>query len=102
MAQVDKLANSAVPTYLRRALAGSGKTYEEVAAEMGFGSDVPMRMLTAGSAKLQLSQIKPLSAALGVDPVYVLRLVLSSYYPGLEELIEELRGTTLISQNERR
>ncbi len=43
-----------------------------------------------------------MAAALGVDPAHLLRLVLASYYPGLNELIEELINKPGLSPSERR
>ena len=102
MTRIDWLRNTPVAQFLRQAMEDSGKTVAQITAELGRESGVSIQFLVAGVTKLQLTKIKPVAQALGVDPAHLLRFVLASYYPGLNELIEELIGKPGLSPSERR
>src|SRR6266568_5128561 len=102
---MEKLpANSgkSVAEFLREAIAASGKTHEQVAAELGYDGGSVIKMVAAGMTKLPINKIKEIAAVLAVDPAELLGLTLENYLPGLGHLIEELFGGLALSQSEKR
>jgi hypothetical protein len=93
-------ARVTVADYINQQLALCGKSQKQVAEEAGFDKPNIISMLKTGSTKLPVSRVGPMAKALGVDPVHLLRLVLSEYLPETFEAIEGLIGQSLVSQGE--
>lgn len=80
----------------------SGKTQKEIAAEIGYDAANVITMFKQGLTKLPLNTVGPIARALDVDPVYLLRLTFSEYFPETFDAIEHALGTTFVTENERK
>ena len=65
----------------RSAIKASGKTYEEVARELGYRSHVFMCEVANGRAKLPLRQVGPFARVVNTDPRPLLSRALAEYEP---------------------
>jgi hypothetical protein len=97
MAKVKKLL---VKDYIEQQLAICNKSQKQVAVEIGYDKPNVITMIKQGLTKLPINKVGPLAQALNVDPVYLLRLVMSEYHPDSWEVLDHLIGTTLVSKDE--
>lgn len=81
-----------VAQYLEQQIALSPKSQKEIAAEVGYDKPNVMSMLKLGTTKVPINKVGPLAKALGVDPVYFMRLVMTEYMPETWSAIEEVLG----------
>jgi hypothetical protein len=90
-----------VAKYLDQQIALSDKSQKEIAEAVGYDKPNIITMLKQGATKLPINRVGPMAKALNVDPVHLLRLVMSEYMPETWETIEEILGAgTLVSQEE--
>lgn len=90
-----------VAEYLTQQIALCGKTQSEIAREAGFNKPNIISMLKQGATKLPINKIAAMSKALGVDPTFLFRLVMSEYEPETWAVIEEqILHQPVISDNE--
>lgn len=59
----------------------SGKSQKDVAEQAGFDKPNMITMIKQGRTKLPIAKIGPLAIALETDPVHLLKLCFSTYYP---------------------
>lgn len=90
-----------VAEYLTAKIDASGKTQREIATEISYENPNIITMFKTGSTKLPLTTVGPMARALRVDPVYLLRLVMSEYMPETFDAVEHCLGTTILTDNER-
>ena len=95
------ITKPSVADFLSRKIDESNKTQKEIAAETGYGNPNIMTMFKNGSTKVPLNTVGPLAIALGVDPAYFLRMVMSEYCPDTLAAVEHCLGTTILSERER-
>ena len=84
-----RLANITVAEYLEHQIQLCGKTQSEIATDAGFPKANMITMLKQGKTKVPFAKIASLARALGIDPAYLLRLVLQEYQPEIWELLNE-------------
>lgn len=89
-----------VAGYITHQLAIAEKTQKEVSNEIGYRKPNMITMFKQGQTKIPLNKIGPLAAALGVDPVHLLRMALREYLPDSWEVISKYLGGYLVTQNE--
>lgn len=89
-----------VKEYIEQQLAISEKSQKQVAAEIGYDKPNVITMIKQGLTKLPINKVGPLARSLNVDPVYLLRLVMSEYHPESWSAIDEIIGTTAVSKDE--
>jgi hypothetical protein len=102
MSESTGTPSKSVAAFLQKAIADSGKTHEQIAAELGYESAATNKMMAAGLTKVPIAKIRGLAAALGVDAKELGGLVIADAYPGLVELIADLFGMMALSASERR
>lgn len=90
-----------VAELLTRKIDESSKTQKEIAIEIGYESPNIITMFKTGDTKLPLAVVGPMARALEIDPVYLLRLVMSEYMPETFLAVEHALGTTILTDNER-
>ena len=81
-----------VAKYLEQQIAVCGRSQREIAAEIGYANPNIMTMFKTGATKIPVTKVGPLARALGVDPAFMLRLVMHEYMPEAWEAIEDIIG----------
>ncbi len=89
-----------VAQFLKQALAASGKTQREIARELGYENSNVITMFKQGLTKVPLTKAGSMAKALGVDPVFFFKLLLSEYAPETLTAIEEFFDTCFLTKNE--
>ena len=79
----------------------SEKTQREIAEEVGFENPNVLSMIKTGDTKLPINRVGPLARALGINPAYLLRVVLLEYSPDTWAPIEQLLTEPTLTANER-
>lgn len=98
MAKTTVAKNATVSEFISSMIALSGKSQKEIAEEVGFLPN-NVTMIKQGRSKLAYDRIPKFAKALGVDALYLIRLVVREYNPGLEEALRPHMGGA-ISQEE--
>lgn len=89
-----------VAQFLTSKINASEKTQKEIAIEVGYDAPNIITMFKTGDTKLPLATVGPIARALDVDPVYLLRLVFSEYFPETFSAVEHALGATIVTENE--
>lgn len=89
-----------VAAYIKLQIAVSGVSQKEIAEALGYDNPNVITMFKQGKTKVPLNKVGPLATVLGVDPVHLLRLVMTEYCPDTWQAIQHLIGRSLISTNE--
>lgn len=84
-----------VATFIREKILVSGKPVKEIALQAGFGSVEEFSEITEEARQLPWEKIAPLSKALGIESVTLLKLCVSTYSPELWKAIEPLQESAL-------
>ena len=79
---------SLVAEFVAEQLQKSTRTIDEVAEQAGMPPKV-ISMISAGQSKLPINQVDALAKALGVETVYLLRLVLEDYLPDSWSIVQD-------------
>lgn len=97
----NKAANlPSVKDYLTNQIDICSKSQREIAFEIGYEKPNIITMFKQGHTKLPINKVGPMAKALGVDPAYLLRIVINDYMPELLDAIEGVIGL-VTTQNER-
>jgi len=78
-----------VAKYLQQQIDMSDKSQKEIAEACGWERPNMVTMVKQGASKLPINKVAPMAKVLGIDPVYLLRLVMSEYMPETWEAIEQ-------------
>ena len=89
-----------VADYLNHQIEICGKTQREISLEIGYDKPNIITMFKQGLTKLPITKVEKMATALGVDPKYLLRLVLNEYMPDTLPVIEKFMGYA-ITDNEK-
>lgn len=95
-------SNIAVAKYISQQLMMCGKSQIEVANEIGYDNPNVITMFKQGKTKLPIVKVKLLAKSLGVDPVFLLKLVMTEYMADTWDVISDILGGTVITQPEER
>jgi hypothetical protein len=101
MHQLMDTKTTPLAQFLKSAIANSGKSHDQIAIEVGYEKGSVVQMMADGLIKVPINKIRPIAAALAVDPPLLCGLLLHEYFPDLVELIEQVYDRPLLSQNER-
>ena len=74
-----------VAQFIAQRILATGKSQRDIANEAGFDSPNMVTMLKQGKTKLPLGKVGLVAKALETDPVKLLKMTLSEYYPELWE-----------------
>ena len=96
--EIDKVS---VAEFVTSTLPTCGKTQKEVAQEMGYDNPNIITMFKQGLTKVPLTKVSSLAKALDVDPVFLLKIVLTEYAPEVLVAIEEILDGSVLTRNER-
>lgn len=94
------LKRPTVAGYLSEKINDSGKTAEAIASAIDYGNVNVIQGFMRGSVKVPANMILPLARVLEVDPVYLLRLVLSEYMPDVLTAIDDCVPAALLTKTE--
>ena len=90
-----------VAQFLTTTLATCGKAQKDVAQEIGYENPNIITMFKQGLTKVPLTKVSSLAKALDVDPVFLLKIVLTEYAPEVLVAIEEILDGSVLTRNER-
>lgn len=92
---VTKAKAKMLPTvqeYLNNQIDICPKSQKEIAFEIGYEKPNIITMFKQGLTKLPINKVGPMAKALGIDPAYLLRIVISDYMPEMLDAIEDIIG----------
>jgi hypothetical protein len=79
----------------------TGKTQKDIAVEIGYDKPNIITMFKQGLTKVPINKVGPLAKAINVDPIHLLRVVMSEYSPDTWSALEAIIGTNMVSEPER-
>lgn len=91
-----------VAKYISQQLQICGKSQIEVANDLGYENPNVITMFKQGKTKLPIVKVKLLANSLGVDPIFLLKLVMTEYMGDAWEVISDILGGTIITESEER
>lgn len=94
--------SATVAQLIRERVAQSSKSPGQIANEAGLSSSNLLQLVGEGRAKLPVQHVQAVGTALGIDPVHLMRLVVTEYLPGVWETVEQALQGTALTANERR
>jgi len=97
-----KLAQTpgSVADFITQQLALSPKSQRTIAAEIGYDNPNVITMFKQGSTKLPLNKVGLLAKSLDLDPLYLLRIVMSEYAAETWAVLEDIVGRAATVSNE--
>lgn len=96
------VSNITVAKYISQQLVMCGKSQIEVANEIGYSNPNVITMFKQGKTKLPIVKVKLLAKSLGVDPVFLLKLVMTEYMPDTWNVVSDILGGSIITEPEER
>jgi len=90
-----------VAEYITRQIETCGKTQAQIAGEVGYDRPNLISMIKNGKTKLPVQKVGVFAQALGVDPAFLFRLVMTEYSPETWRAINEIQGAIPVTNNER-
>lgn len=90
-----------VAQFIAQKIKASGKTYVQVAKEIGYETDRAslIEMIATGRSKLPLNKVRQFAESLNLNPAELLRMVLAEYSPTTLDAIEDITGRNLATGN---
>jgi predicted XRE-type DNA-binding protein len=95
-----KFKSRSVAEYIAWQIDLCGKKQTQIAEECGFDKPNVVTMIKQGKTKLPIGKIGRMAKALGIDPVFLMRMVLAEYNPDMMEAITNILNQPVITQNE--
>ena len=86
--------------FISLAISATGKSNQEIADEIGIPKGNVVAMIRSGSMKLPINRVAAMAKAIDVDPMKLLRVVMSEGDAALLKAIEEIAGTRVVTENE--
>lgn len=96
------VSNITVAKYISQQLVMCGKSQIEVANEIGYDNPNVITMFKQGKTKLPIVKVKLLAKSLAVDPVFLLKLVMTEYMPDTWDVVSEILGGSIVTESEER
>ncbi len=90
-----------VAEFVAKQIDACGKSQRDIATEIGYENANVITMFKQGLTKVPLTKVGPFARALGVDPVFFLRLVMNEYAPETWTAIESILNDAMLTGNER-
>lgn len=87
--------NCPVAQFVRERIQVTGKAQQDIAREVGFEKPNMITHIKQGRTKLPLAKICLMAVALESDPLALMKLCLSTYYPDNWEALEPMFETAL-------
>lgn len=89
-----------VVEYLNAQIALCGKSQVEIASDVGYDKPNLITMIKQGKTKLPINKVEAFAKSLGVDPMNLLRIVMSEYSPDAWKVIENILGNEVVTDSE--
>lgn len=90
-----------VADYITNQIMMSDLSQKDIAAMLGYDKPNNITMIKQGKTKLPINKVPAMATALGVDPIHLMRLVMTEYAPEIWEVLNGLLGHSLISDGDR-
>ncbi len=87
--------NCPVAAFVQHQIQVTGKSQLRIAQEAGFEKPNMITMLKQGKTKLPLAKVGPMAKALEADPVYLMKLCMSTYHPDTWQFVEPMLESAL-------
>lgn len=97
---MSKSKRISVAEYLTQQINICGKSQREIADDVGYEKPNVITMFKQGKTKLPINKVGLFAKSLGIDPLHLLRIAMSEYSRDTWEVIEDLIGKSLVSQDE--
>jgi len=94
------IKNITVAEFLTKHINESDKSQTEISKILGYSNPNIITMFKQGRTKLPLTKIAEMAAALEIDPIYMMKVVMSEYSPETWKTLERVLGRSLISEAE--
>lgn len=91
-----------VAEYLSGVMGLTDKTQKTIASEIGYDNPNVVSLIKQGRTKLPVNKVQLMAQSLAIDPVNLLRMVMSEYMPDTWTVIASIMGDKLISEDERK
>ncbi|CAB4122241.1 HTH_XRE domain containing protein [uncultured Caudovirales phage] len=91
-----------VPQYLSAQIQISGLKQKDIADALGYTKPNIITMFKQGLTKVPIEKVGALAKVLGVDAVYLLRIVMNDYMPGTYNAVTTIFGQEPITDNEKK
>lgn len=98
---MSKSKRITVAEYLTQQINICGRSQKDIADDVGYDKPNVITMFKQGKTKLPTNKVPVFAKALGVDPIHLLRIVMSEYTPDTWDVIENLLGDSIITEEER-
>ena len=89
-----------VAEYISLQIELCGKKQLEIAEEAGFDKPNMITMIKQGKTKLPIDKVPGMAKALGVDPLFLLRVVMTEYAPANWAVMESIMKQPALTENE--
>jgi len=102
---MTKAATKIPPTvaeYLTEQIKLCEKSQRVIAQEIDYEHSNVITMFKQGLTKVPINKVGPLARALGVDPIYFLKLVMNEYMPATWLAIENILGGEILTEREKK
>lgn len=91
-----------VAQFITLRIDNSPKSQTEIAAQLGYPNPNIITMFKQGRTKVPLTKVAELAKALEMDPVHLLRIVMTEYSPETWAVLERVLGHNLVTDTEMR
>lgn len=95
------MTKTTVAEFLSIQMEASGKLQTEIARDVGFDKPNVITMIKQGKTKLPLAKIGLMAQSLGIDPQFLLGMVMEEYHPEAWDVMSGILNTQPLTSNER-
>lgn len=95
-----KKNNMTVAQFLTLKIDNSDKSQTEIASLLGYPNPNIITMFKQGKTKVPLTKVAELAAALDLDPLHLMRVVMTEYSPETWKVLERVLGNNIVSDTE--
>lgn len=92
--------NLSVAEFLTLKIDNSDKSQSEIASELGYPNPNIITMFKQGRTKVPVPKVPAIAKALDLDPLLLMKIVLSEYSPDTWAAIEYVLGNNVVTNSE--
>ena len=97
---MSKKSTMKVHEYISEQINLCGKSQKEIADLAGYDKPNNITMIKQGKSKIAIDRVPAFAAAIGVDPLHLLRLVMQEYMPSTWSTVESVLGKSFVTDSE--
>lgn len=90
-----------VAEYLAGEIVKFGMPLTEVYEAVASNRPTVLESIIVGTAKMPINKVAPLAKVLGIDPAFLLRMVMHEYMPETLAALDDLTPSPILTENER-